>query len=45
VSLLIQSYTLGLWLAEMTPDGVSNVGWIHLINALTDQIFLVPPTS
>ncbi len=45
VSLLIQSYTLGLWLAEMTPEGVSNVGWIHLINALTDQIFLVPPTS
>ena len=45
ISLMIQSYTLGLWLAEMTPEGVSNAGWVHLINALTDQIFLVPPAS
>ncbi len=45
ISLLIQSYTLGLWLAEMTLEGVSNTGWIALINALIDTIVLVPTDS
>ena len=45
IALLLQSYTLGLWLAEMTPEGISNTGWIALINALTDTIFLVSADS
>jgi len=44
VALLIQSYTLGLWLDDITPVRAPLEGWVALINHLVEDVILTPPT-
>lgn len=44
VALLIQSYTLGLWLDDITPVRAPLAGWVALINHLVEDVLLTHPT-
>jgi AcrR family transcriptional regulator len=39
-ALLVQTYSLGLWLDDITPDPVHTDSWVALIDELVDRLFL-----
>lgn len=44
-ALLVQTYSLGLWLDDITPNPVNQTAWISLIDELVERLFLVTPNS
>lgn len=44
-ALLVQSYSLGLWLDDITPEPVNQEAWIALIDELVERLFLLDPNS
>lgn len=44
-ALLVQSYSLGLWLDDITPEPVNQEAWVALIDELVERLFLVTPNS
>ena len=42
VALLIQSYTLGVWLDDITPNRIPAHDWVTLINAVVENVLLAP---
>ena len=44
-ALLVQAYSLGLWLDDITPDPVNQAAWIDLIDELVERLFLAEPNS
>lgn len=44
-ALLVQTYSLGLWLDDITPNPVNQAAWIDLIDELVERLFLAEPNS
>jgi AcrR family transcriptional regulator len=44
-ALLVQTYSLGLWLDDITPEPVNQDAWIALIDELVERLFLAEPNS
>ena len=44
-ALLVQTYSLGLWLDDITPEPVNQAAWIAMIDELVERLFLVSPKS
>ena len=42
-ALLVQSYSLGLWLDDITPEPVHQDAWIALIDELVERLFIAFP--
>jgi hypothetical protein len=39
-ALLVQTYSLGLWLDDITPNPVNTEAWVALIDELVERLFL-----
>ena len=44
-ALLVQTYSLGLWLDDITPEPVNQAAWIALIDELVERLFLKESNS